>query len=91
MDWMAAVTCAEVRARASAAVAFWLLSRGAACCATSAGRINVRSLQGNLSSGADLDVRCTCFSHFVCSLAADAGIIRDLNSFGKEHKFKREA
>jgi len=25
------------------------------------------------------------------SLAAEAGIIRDLNSFGKEHKFKREA
>lgn len=27
----------------------------------------------------------------VCSLAAEAGLIRDLNSFGKEHKFKREA
>lgn len=26
-----------------------------------------------------------------CSLAAEAGLIRDLNSFGKEHKFKREA
>jgi len=27
----------------------------------------------------------------VFSLAAEAGLIRDLNSFGKEHKFKREA
>ena len=34
-------------------------------------------------------LRCVCL--FVCSLAAEAGLIRDLNSFGKEHKFKREA
>jgi len=24
-------------------------------------------------------------------LAAEQGLVRDLNSFGKEHKFKREA
>ena len=32
-----------------------------------------------------------CLCCCVSSLAAEAGIIRDLNSFGKEHKFKREA
>lgn len=52
---------------------------------------------GCLDSGSSLTragvhfVLCDCCVGPSFSLAAEAGIIRDLNSFGKEHKFKREA
>jgi hypothetical protein len=66
-------------------------------------RFTLRATHGSnaVSARAPLDlllirssyVCCYCCGVLcvVCSLAAEAGLIRDLNSFGKEHKFKREA